>query len=106
MASRWSFLITSGGTREPIDEVRYIGNASTGALGSAFAREALARGHDVVLLSGLGAEVPAEQERLVCERFASSGDLSARLERWGGSRAFHAIVHAAAVADFRPEPAA
>jgi phosphopantothenoylcysteine synthetase/decarboxylase len=107
MQDRWSLLITSGGTREPIDEVRYIGNASTGALGCALAREALARGLDVVLLSGTGAQVPPDHERLVRETFSTASDLSSRLERWGGApRKFRAVVHAAAVADFRPAPVA
>src|SRR5262245_16223277 len=107
MQDRWSLLITSGGTREPIDEVRYIGNASTGALGRAFACEALARGHEVVLLSGVGAELPPDHEWLVRETFSTASDLSARLERWAaGPRRFQALVHAAAVADFRPEPVA
>ena len=44
------FIITAGGTREPIDEVRYIGNTSTGRLGAAVADEALGRGHEVVFI--------------------------------------------------------
>ena len=86
MRDRWSLLITSGGTREPIDEVRYIGNASTGALGCAFAAEALTRGHHVVLLSGQGAMAPPEDTRLVRETFSSASDLGARLQRWSARR--------------------
>jgi phosphopantothenoylcysteine decarboxylase/phosphopantothenate--cysteine ligase len=46
------FLITAGGTREPIDPVRFIANASSGKMGYALAREARRIGHDVVLISG------------------------------------------------------
>jgi len=45
------FLITAGGTREPIDPVRFIANASSGKMGYALARAALRIGHDVVLIS-------------------------------------------------------
>ncbi len=45
------FLITAGGTREAIDPVRFISNASTGKMGYALARVALAKGHKVTLIS-------------------------------------------------------
>ncbi len=45
-------LITSGGTREPIDPVRFIGNRSSGKMGRALALEALVRGADVTVVSG------------------------------------------------------
>ncbi len=46
------FLITAGPTREPIDPVRYLSNRSSGKMGFALATAALARGHQVVLISG------------------------------------------------------
>jgi phosphopantothenoylcysteine synthetase/decarboxylase len=46
------FLITAGPTREPIDPVRYLSNRSSGKMGYALAAAALARGHEVVLVSG------------------------------------------------------
>lgn len=46
------FLITAGPTREPIDPVRYLSNRSSGKMGYALAAAALARGHEVVLISG------------------------------------------------------
>ncbi len=46
------FLITAGPTREPIDPVRYLSNRSSGKMGYALAETALARGHEVVLISG------------------------------------------------------
>ncbi len=45
-------LVTAGGTREPIDPVRYIGNRSSGKMGYALARAAAARGAEVVLVAG------------------------------------------------------
>jgi phosphopantothenoylcysteine decarboxylase/phosphopantothenate--cysteine ligase len=45
-------LITSGPTRQYIDPVRYLTNASSGRMGKALAEAALARGHDVVIVSG------------------------------------------------------
>ena len=46
------FLITAGPTREPIDPVRYLSNRSSGKMGYALAAAALAKGHEVVLVSG------------------------------------------------------
>ena len=46
------FLITAGPTREPIDPVRYLSNRSSGKMGYALAEAALAKGHEVVLISG------------------------------------------------------
>ncbi len=45
-------LITTGPTQEPIDDVRYITNASSGKMGAAVALEAMGRGHDVTLVHG------------------------------------------------------
>ncbi|NIR34703.1 MAG: bifunctional phosphopantothenoylcysteine decarboxylase/phosphopantothenate--cysteine ligase CoaBC, partial [Actinobacteria bacterium] len=44
-------LVTAGGTREPIDPVRYVGNRSSGKMGHAIAEEAVRRGADVVLVT-------------------------------------------------------
>src|SRR6476660_10546355 len=52
-------LVTAGGTREPIDSVRYVGNRSSGRMGVAIATEAAARGADVSLIAAnVGIEVP------------------------------------------------
>ncbi|MEX0978648.1 MAG: phosphopantothenoylcysteine decarboxylase, partial [Pirellulales bacterium] len=45
-------LITSGPTRQYIDPVRYLTNASSGRMGKALAEAALARGHEVIVVSG------------------------------------------------------
>src|SRR5947209_6706094 len=54
-------LVTAGGTREPIDSVRFIGNRSSGRMGVALAARAAARGAEVTLVgANLGIEVPPE----------------------------------------------
>lgn len=96
-------LVTAGGTREPIDSVRYIGNSSSGRMGSALAAAAAARGAEVTLIAanvalpapaGVGVvEVgTAEELRLACEERFDAADV---------------LLMSAAVADFapaRPEP--
>ena len=57
-------VITAGGTREPLDPVRYIGNRSSGAMGYALAAAALAAGADVTLISGRDELAPAERRRV------------------------------------------
>jgi len=98
-------LLTAGGTREPIDDVRVIANSSTGRLGAALA-EAFARaGHDVTLLHGTHAARPdLGAGRIQCHAFGSSADLDVLL-REHAPRA-DAVLHAAAVSDYLPERSA
>jgi phosphopantothenoylcysteine decarboxylase/phosphopantothenate--cysteine ligase len=63
-------LITAGPTREPIDAVRFISNRSSGKMGYALAREALARGADVTLISGPTALTPPTEATLVAVQTA------------------------------------
>ena len=56
-------LVTAGGTREPLDAVRYIGNRSSGRMGVAVADEAARRGADVTLLLCAAARSLAETRR-------------------------------------------
>jgi phosphopantothenoylcysteine decarboxylase/phosphopantothenate--cysteine ligase len=94
--------VTAGPTHEPIDPVRFVGNRSTGRMGTAIAREAARRGADVRLVLGPGTVDPpagvtvthvvtAEEMRAAVLEMAPEAD---------------AIVMAAAVADFRPKQAA
>ena len=55
----WRVVVTAGGTAEPIDPVRYIGNRSTGKMGVAIAEAALDRGADVTLIHGMTSVAPA-----------------------------------------------
>ena len=90
-------LVSAGGTREPLDSVRYVGNRSSGRMGVALAAEAERRGADVTLLAA-NLAVPAPQGVNVVET-PTAGDL----EREALARAdADVIVMAAAVADYRP----
>ena len=92
------FLVSAGGTREPLDDVRFLGNRSSGRMGVAIADEARRRGADVTLVAAnLTVPAPGGVERVD----ASS---AADLEREVLGRAGDAdvIVMAAAVADYRP----
>ncbi len=91
-------LVTAGGTREPIDAVRFVGNRSSGKQGHALARNAAERGADVVLITTSPTSAPsgvrvvnvstaAEMHRACCDE-APQADV---------------VVMAAAVADFRPQ---
>ncbi len=90
-------LVTAGGTREPIDSVRFVGNRSSGRMGLALAEEAARRGADVTLVAAnvalplpavaaVPVETTAELEAAVRERFADND----------------VLIMAAAPSDFRP----
>ncbi len=90
-------LVSAGGTREPLDAVRYLGNRSSGRMGVAVAEEARRRGADVTLLAAnLAVPVPAGVEVVETPTAAAmAGEALAR-------RDADVVVMAAAVADFRP----
>ena len=92
-----SVLITAGGTREPIDPVRFIGNRSSGRQGHALAEEAAARGATVTLVTTTSLPVPAGVQRVGVATAAEMHE--AVLSR---SEAADIVVMAAAVADFTP----
>jgi phosphopantothenoylcysteine decarboxylase/phosphopantothenate--cysteine ligase len=91
-------LVTAGGTREPIDSVRYIGNRSSGRMGVALASRAAARGAEVTLI-GANLAVPppagvrAIEVRTAAEMTAAAQDEFPRAD---------VLLMAAAVADIRP----
>ncbi len=91
-------LITAGGTQEPIDPVRFIGNRSSGLMGFAIAKAAMERGAKVTLVAGaVGPPPPAGvdlvQVRTAAEMRAAVLNVAADVD---------AIVKAGAVADFKP----
>jgi phosphopantothenoylcysteine decarboxylase/phosphopantothenate--cysteine ligase len=94
-------LVTAGGTREPIDPVRFIGNRSSGKQGHALADEAAARGATVTLVTTASRPCLPGVEVVAVET-------AAEMEAAVNARAADAdvIVMAAAVADFRPKVAA
>jgi phosphopantothenoylcysteine decarboxylase/phosphopantothenate--cysteine ligase len=91
-------LVTAGGTREPIDSVRFVGNRSSGRMGFAVAAEAARRGADVTVVAANVALPRADGVRYVEVETAEELRLAARSE-FGAA---DALVMAAAVADFRP----
>ncbi|MFZ0041239.1 MAG: bifunctional phosphopantothenoylcysteine decarboxylase/phosphopantothenate--cysteine ligase CoaBC [Solirubrobacteraceae bacterium] len=100
-ASTWSgrrVLVTAGGTREPIDSVRYIGNRSSGRMGFALAQAAARLGAEVTLVAA-NVSLPAPAGvRIVAVQTAA--ELAAATEQ--AFEATDVLLMAAAVADFRP----
>jgi phosphopantothenoylcysteine decarboxylase/phosphopantothenate--cysteine ligase len=98
-----SIVITAGGTREPIDPVRYIGNRSTGRMGAALAEAALARGATVTLIAAAVEVALPEAARLVrVERTAELRTALHEAMRPPDASPPDALIMAAAVADFTP----
>jgi phosphopantothenoylcysteine decarboxylase/phosphopantothenate--cysteine ligase len=90
-------LVSAGGTREPLDAVRFLGNRSSGRMGVAVAEEARRRGADVTLLAAnLGVRVP---NGIDVVDTPTAADMAAAAEQ---RKDFDVVVMAAAVADYRP----
>jgi phosphopantothenoylcysteine decarboxylase / phosphopantothenate---cysteine ligase len=94
-------LVTAGGTREPIDSVRFVGNRSSGRMGVALAEEARRRGAQVTLLAA-NLAVPAPAGVEVVET-PTAADLAREANARAGA---DVVLMAAAVADYAPEPVA
>ena len=95
------FVVSAGGTREPIDAVRVIANRSSGRQGYAIAEEAASRGAEVTLVSTVDRDPPPN---VTVSRVETAAEMHAAME---AAAADHDIVvMAAAVADFRPITAA
>ncbi|MDP9135548.1 MAG: bifunctional phosphopantothenoylcysteine decarboxylase/phosphopantothenate--cysteine ligase CoaBC, partial [Actinomycetota bacterium] len=95
-------LVTAGGTREPIDAVRYVGNRSSGRMGTALAAEAARRGADVTLVGANLAVEPPDGVRLIEVSTAAELEQATRAE----FATADVLLMTAAVADFRPAEAA
>ena len=92
-------LVTAGGTREPLDPVRFIGNRSSGRQGVAIALAAAARGADVTLIAAnLEIEAPVS---LTVLKVGSTLELADAVAAAAPSA--DVVIMAAAVADYRPE---
>ena len=90
-------LVTAGGTREPLDSVRYLGNRSSGRMGVALAEEARRRGAEVVLLAAnLAVPAPHGVETVPTPTAEAMRDAALALED------VDVLLLAAAVADYRP----
>jgi phosphopantothenoylcysteine decarboxylase/phosphopantothenate--cysteine ligase len=93
-------LITAGGTREPVDSVRFVGNRSSGRMGVALAEEARRRGAEVILLAAnLAVDVPYGIEAIPTPTAAAMRDAALALPD------VDVLLLAAAVADYRPAEA-
>jgi phosphopantothenoylcysteine decarboxylase/phosphopantothenate--cysteine ligase len=93
-------LVSAGGTREPLDSVRFVGNRSSGRMGVALAEEARRRGAEVTLLSANLAVAPPHGVTVV------ETPTAADMAREALARAdADVVLMAAAVADYRPEEA-
>jgi len=92
-------LITAGGTREPLDPVRFIGNRSSGKQGYALARVAAQRGADVTLIAGNTAGL-ADPAGVNVVHIGSAAQLGDAVSKHAPDA--DVLVMAAAVADFRP----
>lgn len=98
-------VVTAGGTAEPIDPVRFIGNRSTGKMGIAIAEDALDRGAAVTLILGnVRIDPPAGAH---VARIETAAEMQAALRALTPPEgpAFDVLVMVAAVADFRPKAA-
>jgi phosphopantothenoylcysteine decarboxylase/phosphopantothenate--cysteine ligase len=98
----WHVVVSAGGTAEPIDPVRFIGNRSSGKMGMAIAAAALQRGAHVTLIRGTTSVEPPDGAHVIPATTAASMR-EAVLDALPGS---DALIMAAAVADFRPRHAA
>jgi phosphopantothenoylcysteine decarboxylase/phosphopantothenate--cysteine ligase len=93
-------LVTAGGTREPLDSVRYLGNRSSGRMGVALAAEARRRGAEVILLAAnLSVDPPYGVETIPTPTADSMLDAALALPD------VDVVLMAAAVADYRPAEA-
>ena len=95
-------LVTAGGTREPIDPVRFVGNRSSGKMGYAVAERAARRGAAVDLVTTIGR--PAAVTGIELEHVDTADDMARAVT--SRFQECDVIVMAAAVADFRPKAVA
>jgi len=91
-------VVTAGGTREPIDPVRFLGNRSSGKMGWALALAALARGAEVILVTA--ATPPPATRGLTVITAETADEMHARVRESLSPGAV--LIMAAAVADYRP----
>jgi phosphopantothenoylcysteine decarboxylase/phosphopantothenate--cysteine ligase len=95
-------VVTAGGTREPIDPVRFLGNRSSGKMGNALAAACLEAGAEVVLITA--AEPPPATPRLSVTRVETAAEMGAAV--WAALDHAGLLLMAAAVADYRPRETA
>jgi phosphopantothenoylcysteine decarboxylase/phosphopantothenate--cysteine ligase len=92
-------VVSAGGTREPLDPVRYLGNRSSGKQGYALARVAAQRGAEVTLVAGHTVTLP-DPAGVVVQHISTAEELRQAMHM--AAKTADVVVMAAAVADFRP----
>jgi phosphopantothenoylcysteine decarboxylase/phosphopantothenate--cysteine ligase len=95
-------VVTAGGTAEPIDPVRFVGNRSSGKMGIAIAEEALERGAAVTLILGTHTIEPPAGAHVTHAETAADMEAALRALTTPSGPRFDVLVMTAAVADFRP----
>lgn len=104
MKKRLKVMVTAGGTREYIDDVRVVTNISTGALGCKVAQELLGCGAHVFYIHAKGSPMPVDSEddygRLTSEQFVTTADLQDAMKSFCSGIGMDVVVHSAAVSDF------
>ncbi|MFI3124179.1 phosphopantothenate--cysteine ligase [Streptococcus suis] len=93
-------IITSGGTSEVIDQVRAITNHATGTLGKIIAEQALARGHEVTLVTTKQAVKPTSHPHLTIVEITNVESLKETLEPL--VKTHQVLIHSMAVSDYTP----
>jgi len=107
-----NILVTAGNTQTPVDDVRCITNIFTGRTGGQIAARAFDRGHAVTLLTSHPAvldAIPGVRDRTLPEwrisPYRTFDDLEAAMEKELTTGKFEAVIHAAAVSDYRVDGA-
>lgn len=105
MNKRLKVMVTAGGTREYIDDVRVVTNISTGKLGCRVACAFLEAGAHVFYLHAKGAPLPESPTydspgRLTTEQFVTSADLMETMKTYCAGIGMDVVIHSAAVSDF------
>lgn len=94
-------LLTSGGTREPIDAARFVTNMSSGRTGRVIAETLAGRGCEVLCLCASGGVRPAG-DNIRVKSFSTFSELDEALRVSLGAESFDAVIHLAAVSDYSP----
>lgn len=96
-----NIVLTCGPAWEPIDGMRRMTNASTGRLGVDLSDALAAAGHRVTVFRGELATAPRPSKAVEVRVFGTNDDLARQLEEWSGRKGVDAVLHAAALCDFR-----
>ena len=94
-------LITSGGTKEKIDNVRYITNLSTGNTGAAFADYFSAEGYNVTFIKSRDSKLPENKVDII--EYDDFNSISNILKSELHDNSYHSVIHLAAISDYSPD---